>query len=289
MTTLLGLFGSPVQHSISPKMHNTAFQKLGMDWVYLPFSVDNHTIGSAVQAIKTLGMRGANVTMPCKSAVLPFVDRLTPVAKMAGAVNTIINEGGVLTGHNTDGVGYMDALREQGVQLGAKKMTVAGAGGAASAICIQAALDGVSEIAVFNRKDAFWHHAQQLMDTITHQTNCVVGLYDLADEQQLAHHIRESVVFANCTSVGMGQQQEQSVVTDGTMLRSDLVVTDVIYQPAKTKLLQMAEQQGCRILNGLGMLLYQGAAAFACWTGKDMPIADIQQVVYNQQNMHQSQ
>ena len=140
-TTLLGLIGTPVEHSKSPAMYNHCFQKFGLDWAYLAFDIHQEKAGDAVRAIRTLGMRGANVTMPCKSAVIPYLDKLSPEAQAIGAVNVIVNDGGVLTGYNTDGMGYTGDLRRNGIEIAGKKVTLLGGGGAASAIAIQAALE----------------------------------------------------------------------------------------------------------------------------------------------------
>ena len=139
-TTMLGLIGTPVAHSKSPAMYNHCFQKFGLDWAYLAFDVPAERAGEAVAAIRTLHMRGANVTMPCKNAVIPFLDELTPAARAIQAVNTIVNEDGVLVGHNTDGCGYTQDLRRNGIEVAGKKIVLLGGGGAASAIAIQAAL-----------------------------------------------------------------------------------------------------------------------------------------------------
>ena len=160
-TTLLGLIGTPVEHSKSPAMYNHCFQKFGLDWAYLAFDIPQEKAGDAVQAIRTLGMRGANVTMPCKNAVIPYLDKLTPAAEAIQAVNTIVNENGTLVGHNTDGCGYTQNLRRSGVEVKGKRIVLLGGGGAASAIAIQAALEGAAEIAVFNLKDAFWPRVEK--------------------------------------------------------------------------------------------------------------------------------
>ncbi len=152
-TTLLGLIGTPVEHSKSPAMYNHCFQKFGLDWAYLAFDIPQEKAGDAVQAIRTLGMRGANVTMPCKNAVIPHLDKLTLAAEAIQAVNTIVNENGTLVGYNTDGCGYTQNLRRGGVEVKGKRIVLLGGGGAASAIAIQAALEGAAEIAVFNLKD----------------------------------------------------------------------------------------------------------------------------------------
>lgn len=159
-TRLLGLIGTPVEHSKSPAMYNYCFDKYGMDCVYLAFDVPMEKVKEGVEAIRTFNLRGANVTMPLKNAVIPYLDEVTPAAKAIGAVNTILNENGKLVGYITDGMGYTGDLRRNGIEIAGKKVTLLGGGGAASAIAIQAALEGARELAIFNKKDAFWDRVQ---------------------------------------------------------------------------------------------------------------------------------
>ena len=155
-TLLIGLMAYPIRHSMSPTMHNNAFAKLGLNYAYLAFEIDNDKLEKAVDAIRTLDMRGSNVSMPNKQKIIPYLDKLDPAAKMAGAVNTVVNDNGVLTGYTTDGTGFMKSLADEGLDIRGKKMTLAGAGGAGTPIAIQAALDGVKEISIFNLDDAQW-------------------------------------------------------------------------------------------------------------------------------------
>jgi quinate/shikimate dehydrogenase len=274
-TTLTGLLGSPVAHSISPMMHNEAFNLLGLDYVYLCFDVGVDNLKTAVDGLKVMGVRGFNCTMPDKNLMCELVDDLSPAAKMIGAVNTVINENGKLTGHNTDGVGYMQAVKDAGHDIIGKNMTLLGAGGAATAICTQAALDGVASINVFSIKDQFFDRAKHLVDNINASTNCKSSLYDLADKTELNKSIDNSYILTNATSVGMAPNTDNCIITDESVLRSDLIVSDVIYNPMETKLLKMAKAHGCKTFNGLYMLLYQGAEAFKIWTGQDMPVKEI--------------
>ena len=271
-TELIGLMAYPIRHSSSPAMHNAAFAKLGLDYAYLAFEVDNDSLEGAVQGIRSLKLVGSNVSMPNKTVVHKYLDKLSPAAEMCGAVNTIVNEDGVLTGHITDGTGYMMSLKDNGVDVIGKKMTIVGAGGAATAIEIQAALDGVAEISIFNRKDEFWANAEETVRKINEKTNCKAQLFDLNDHETLRKEINESIIFTNATNVGMGKLEGKMVLPDTSYLRKDLIVSDVIYMPEKTKLLEEAEKIGCKTINGLGMMLYQGAASFKLWTDQDMPI-----------------
>lgn len=271
-TELIGLMAYPIRHSSSPAMHNAAFAKLGLDYAYLAFEVDNDSLEGAVQGIRSLKLVGSNVSMPNKTVVHKYLDKLSPAAEMCGAVNTIVNEDGVLTGHITDGTGYMMSLKDNGVDVIGKKMTIVGAGGAATAIEIQAALDGVAEISIFNRKDEFWANAEETVRKINEKTNCKAQLFDLADLDKLKEEIASSYLFTNATGMGMKPLEGQTYIPDKSFLRPDLIVSDVVYYPRETELLRIAKEVGCKTMNGLGMMLFQGAAAFKMWTGEDMPI-----------------
>lgn len=279
-TGLIGLMATPIKHSLSPTMHNEAFAKLGLDYAYLAFEVGNEELKDAVQAIRALKMRGSNVSMPNKKLICEYLDKLSPAAEMVGAVNTVVNDNGVLTGHITDGTGFMRGLKEADVDVIGKKMTIAGAGGAATAICIQAALDGVKELSIFNRKDEHYENAVRTAAMINEKTDCKATLFDVTNTEALRAEIADSAIFVNGTGVGMKPLQEESIITDPSMLRPELVVADVVYIPRKTKLLELAEAQGCKTINGLGMMLWQGAAAFELWTGKEMPVDYIKELLF---------
>ncbi len=278
-TELIGLLAYPIRHSSSPAIHNEAFAYLGLDYAYLAFEVDNETLEDAIKGIRALKMAGANLSMPNKTSVIKYLDRLAPAAQLCGAVNTIVNENGVLTGHITDGIGYMSALKENQIDVIGKKMTIVGSGGAATAIQVQAALDGVAEISIFNIKDKFWENAEATIEKITKQTDCKVSLYDLADLEKLKAEIDDSYLFTNATGMGMKPREGQTYIPDKSFFRPDLIVTDIIYSPQETKMLQLAKSAGCKTMNGMGMLLFQGAAAFQLWTGKEMPIEHMKQVL----------
>ena len=271
-TELIGLMAYPIRHSSSPAMQNEAFAKMGFDYAYLAFEVDNDNLEDAIRSIRALKMRGSNVSMPNKTVVHKYLDHLSPAAELTGAVNTIVNDDGVLTGHITDGTGFMAALRDNAIDVIGKKMTIVGAGGAATAIEIQAALDGVAEISVFNRKDEFWERAQRNVDVINEKTECKAKLFDLDDLEILKAEIADSCLFVNATGMGMKPLEGKTYIPDASYLRPDLIVADVVYSPAETALLKMAKQVGCKCMNGFGMMLFQGSAAFELWTGKPMPI-----------------
>lgn len=278
-TELIGLIATPIRHSSSPRMHNEAFAKLGLDYAYLAFEVGNEGLEDTIKGFRAMKVRGSNVSMPNKTVVHKYLDKLSDAAEMCGAVNTIVNDNGVLTGHITDGIGYMSGLKDAGIDIIGKKMTIVGAGGAATAIQVQAALDGVKEISIFNRKDEFYERAQKTVKDINEKTNCKATLYDLEDLDKLKEEIASSYIFTNATGMGMKPLEGQTYIPDKSFLREDLIVTDVVYAPAETALLKMAKEVGCKTLNGFPMMLFQGAAAFKLWTNQDMPIEHVKEVM----------
>ena len=280
-TGLLCLLGSPVAHSISPAMHNEACKQLGLDYAYLAFDVPEEKMPQAVEGLRTMGARGWNITMPGKNIMCKLADKLSPASEISGACNTIVNEDGVLTAYTTDGVGFMCAVKDNGVDIIGKKMTLLGAGGAATAILVQAALDGVAEIQVFNIKDAFWERAQDIVNQLTERTACKVTLHDYEDPEVLRAAIADSAILVNGTSVGMAPKTDATIITDTTMFRPDLFVFDVIYNPKETRLLREAKAAGCKTSNGMYMLLYQGAASFELWTGQEMPVDIIKEKYFS--------
>ncbi|MDO4288509.1 MAG: shikimate dehydrogenase [Eubacterium sp.] len=273
-TGLICLLGSPVAHSISPAMHNEAFGLLGLDYAYLAFDVDEAALPEAVAGLKAMGARGWNLTMPDKTAMMDLLDEVSPAAKIVGAVNTVVNEGGRLVGYTTDGSGYMAMLAEAGIDVIGKKLVMAGAGGAARAIAAQAALDGVAELVIFNRSE---DKARKIADDINASTACQARAYALADTNQLKGEMAEAALFVNATKIGMAPDTGASVIADDAVFESRPVVSDIIYEPRKTALLKRAEACGCQTINGMGMLLWQGVHAFKLWTGREMPVAAIQE------------
>lgn len=277
-TGLLALIGSPVGHSGSPAMYNYSFQKLGLDYVYVAFDITTEDVGKAVEAMRLFKMRGINVTMPDKTEAVRYMDELSPAAQIIGAVNTIVNDDGVLTGHITDGEGFVNNLRDHGIEIAGKKITVAGGGGAATAIQVQCALDGAREISIFNIKDEFFERTLQTAEKIRNaKPECVVNVYDIADEAKMKEEIASSDIFTNATIVGMKPMDGESVVKDVSAFRPGLVVCDAVYNPKKTRLLREAEEAGCICVGGEGMLLWQGAAAFKLYTGRDMPVEEVKE------------
>ncbi|HEK4625548.1 shikimate dehydrogenase [Clostridioides difficile] len=280
-TGLFALIGTPVGHSKSPVMYNYSFKKLDLDYRYLAFDITIDKVKEALLAIKTFNIKGANVTMPCKSAVTEYMDELSPAARIIGACNTIVNDNGKLVGHITDGVGYVRNLKENGVEVKGKKITIMGAGGAATAIQVQCALDGAREISIFNPKDDFYKRAEQTVENIKKDVpECVVNLYDLEDTNKLYEEIQSSDILTNATLIGMKPYDNETNIKDTSVLRKDLVVTDVVYNPKKTKMIEDAEANGCKAIGGLGMLLYQGAEAFNLYTGLEMPVEEVNELCF---------
>ena len=276
-TVLLCLLGSPVAHSVSPEMHNEACSQLGLDYTYLAFDVPEEKMPQAVEGLRTMGARGWNITMPGKNIMCKLADKVSPASEISGACNTIVNDDGVLTAYTTDGVGFMRAVAENGVDIIGKKMTLLGAGGAATAILVQAALDGVAEINVFNVKDAFYPRAEEIVKKLNERTGCKVTLHDYSDPEILRQSIADSAILVNGTSVGMAPKTDNTIITDTTMFHKDLFVFDVIYNPQETRLLREARAAGCKTSNGMYMLLYQGAASVELWTGQQMPVEIIKE------------
>ena len=280
-TGLLALFGSPVGHSGSPAMYNYSFERLGLDYAYVAIDIKVDEVKDAIAALKTFKMRGANVTMPCKIETLKYMDELSPAARIVGAVNTIVNDNGKLTGYMTDGEGYVNDLRDHGIDIRGKKITVAGGGGAATAIQVQCALDGAREISIFNIKDNFFARTLETAEKIRKEVpECIVNVYDIADVKKMTEEIKSSDIFANATIVGMKPMENESVVKDLSAFRPGLVVTDAVYNPAETKLLREAKEAGCTCIGGKGMLLWQGVSAFKLYTGMDMPVEEVKEMFF---------
>lgn len=270
-TGLLGLLGSPVAHSVSPQMHNEAFRLLGLDCRYLAFDVTQETLKAAVDGLRALGALGWNLTMPCKTAMVPLCDELTLNAELCGAVNTVVNRGGKLTGTTTDGLGWVLSAKAAGHDVAGKRMVVLGAGGAGSSILVQCALDGAKRIDVFKRKNATWDKVEAFVDKVRQKTQCELALNDMADAELLKASLAEAGILLNTTSIGMSETPG-CLIPDKSWLHPGLAVSDVIYEPRETELLRMAREAGLDTFNGMYMLLYQGAAAFRFWTGREMPV-----------------
>lgn len=275
-TQLVCLLGSPVSHSISPSMHNESFRLLGLNYAYLAFDVNETTFERAIEGLVTLGASGWNCTMPLKRLMYERADRLSDAALLSGAVNTVVNQNGILYGDNTDGYGFMQSMADAGFDSRGKHLTLLGSGGAAAAILAQAALDGTASIDVFAR---FGSASTRLIEAeiqrIHGTCSCRLQLFDLSDSVQLKKSLAESQALINASSVGMAPHTEASLITEPSWLHPGLTVGDVIYNPRETLLLKTARARGCHTFNGMYMLLHQGAKAFQDWTGMEMPVESI--------------
>lgn len=269
-TKLVGLLGSPVTQSMSPAMHTASFAKMGIDAVYLGFDVQPEQLESVVKGFAEAGVTGYNVTMPCKTKVLPYLDELTPVAELMGAVNTVVIKDGKSIGDNTDGAGFVRNMKLHGFEPEGKVITVAGAGGAGSAVFTQLALDGVVAINIFNRHDDFWDVTQKKIMELSSKTGVPMVLGDLDDKELLARAIKNSDLFVNATRVGMAPIEDECVI-DEDMLHEGLFVADTVYEPRETKLIRMAKEHNLKTAPGLGMLLQQAALGEKIWFDVDMP------------------
>lgn len=279
-TRVIGLFGSPVSHSRSPVMQNSVFEAMGLDYVYVAFDVGLDDAADAIRAIRLLGLRGANVTMPLKRAVVQYLDRLSPTAELAGAVNVVVNDEGVLTGHLTDGDGFMLSLTEERVAYAGRDMVLLGAGGAGLAVAIEAALRGMRSVTLFNRRDAFFDEAERMIAKLQERFDCQFRLADMDDGPALASSVAEVDILVNATPLGMKETVARMALPDPDLLRRDLTVCDLIYAPRETRLLREAARRGCKTVSGLGMQLYQAVPAFRLWTGHDMDLNVARQALF---------
>ena len=238
-TELIGLMAYPIRHSQSPATHNAAYEKLGVDIVNLAFEVDADDLEDAIKGLRALKMRGSNISMPNKTIVHKYLDEVSPAAKLCGAVNTIVNKDGYLIGHNTDGIGYVQSLKDNGIDPTGKKVTIVGSGGAATAVQIQSALDGVAEMSIFARDDKFKDNAIETVRKINENTDCKAVFYPLEDLDRLKAEMADSYLFTNATGVGMKPLEGITYIPDASFFRPDLIVTDVVYSPNETAMLKM--------------------------------------------------
>jgi len=284
-TTMYGLIGSPVSHSGSPAMYNYSFQKLGIDSVYLAWEIKEGQAAEFIESAKLLNIKGFNITMPCKMETARLVDELSPAAQIIGAVNTVVIEDGKLTGHITDGKGFVLNLEDNGVNIKDKKIVLMGGGGAGTAIFVQAALDGAKEIFVFNRKtsenfEKLEKIAQQLSQMVP---ECKVAICDLEDELLLYDTIKKSDILINATNVGMSPKPDATLIRDLSVYHKNLVVAEIIYNPKETKMMADARKAGVKqVVGGKGMLLWQGVEAFRLYTGQEMPVEEVKQLFFSE-------
>lgn len=268
-TRLAAVVAKPIKHSISPFIHNLAFEETGVNGVYLAWEIREEDLAITLENVKRYDMFGINLSMPYKQSVIPFLDDLTPAANLIGAVNTVIHQNGQLIGHNTDGMGFFKSLEKlASFQVQNKTLTILGAGGASTAIIAQAALSGAKEIIIFSRSQSLERH-QATAQRISQETAIPFQVLPIEDTKLVQEHILHSELLVNGTSVGM--DGKTLPIHSTTQFPENMLVADVIYQPFETPLLKLAQSQGNPTINGLGMLLFQAAEAFQAWTGKEMP------------------
>ena len=269
-TRLAAVVANPIKHSISPFIHNSAFEATETNGVYLAWEVEATDLAETVANIRRYQMYGINLSMPYKEQVIPYLDQLSEEACLIGAVNTVVNREGTLIGYNTDGKGFFKSLPS--FKISRKRLVLLGAGGAAKAILAQAILDGVSQISIFVRSSSI-EKTRPYLEKIQNATGFRVDLFALEDVQELQDSITKADLLVNATSVGMDGSSQP--IPTSIVLPEKLLVADVIYQPFETPFLKWARSQGNQSINGLGMLLYQAAEAFELWTGKEMPTDQI--------------
>jgi shikimate dehydrogenase len=265
-TVVCGIIGDPIEHTVSPAMHNAAFRELSLDYVYVPFRVKAENISQAVLGLRALNIRGLNVTIPHKKAVLSILDEIDPLAERIGAVNTLVNNNSLLKGYNTDASGFIKSLEAEKVKTENKNVVILGAGGSARAIVFILADRGADLIILNRHLEPALGLANWIRKTFRRETKAL----ELSNKN-LKETLSGADIVVNTTSVGMAPQSGESLVP-GRLWKKDLTVVDIVYNPLQTRLLTEAAGRGAKTISGLEMLVWQGAAAFELWTGKKAPI-----------------
>jgi len=263
-TKLIGLIGNPVEHTISPQLHNTISKYLHKETTYVPLKVENDDLKDAVKGLKALNFAGFNVTVPYKKEVMKYIDENSKEALLMGAVNTVKSIRGKLYGYNTDGEGFSRAFKEAtGTTFKNKKIAILGAGGSARAIAVKLSLEGAQSIAVINRTVS---RAEELCELVNNNIRHVAKHYGWEDDT-VDNVFADSDIIINTTSLGMYPDVDKYPYRKPIKFKNGQIVYDIIYNPAKTRFLEEAEKQGCMAINGLGMLFYQGIYAYEIWSG----------------------
>ena len=275
-TVVCGIIGDPIEHSMSPLMQNAAFEAAGIDWVYVPFQVERESLKAAIDGVRALNLRGLNVTVPHKVDLMPYLDSIDPVAQRIGAVNTIVNQAGHLRGCNTDASGFVHALETGGVDVAGQRVIVLGAGGGARAVAYSLADLGAVPVIV-NRTG---ERAALLARDVSSDTG-VDASWSALSPHALEELAAATALMVNTTSVGMSPRTGESPCPPSIM-RRDLVVCDIVYNPLHTTLMRDAEAAGARTISGVEMLVGQGARAFELWTGLNAPIDVMRGVVLSE-------
>ncbi|MEM2913318.1 MAG: shikimate dehydrogenase [Candidatus Bathyarchaeia archaeon] len=267
-TRVCALIGDPVEHSLSPMIQNAAFKHLSLDYVYVAFNVRADRLKDAVSGIRALNMHGLNVTMPHKIAIIKYLDGLDETASRVGSVNTILNSDGRLIGYTTDGLGALNALKSADADPSGKKVVILGAGGSSRAVSFTLA-EIASELVILNRT---FERAKDLKNALCRVLGegLRIKAAPLTDEY-LKKELEDADILINATSVGMKPKSDDTPVKQD-YLRKDLVVFDLVYEPLETRLLREARLAGAKVIDGLSMLIHQGAASFKIWTGMEAPV-----------------
>lgn len=276
---LASLLASPIGHSLSPVIHNTAFAELNINGQYTLVDTGSDSLESCFAELRQSTLLGCNLSMPNKQLAIPLVDDLSDTAKVVGAINTVIVNDGKLFGDNTDGRGFVKGLEVNDIVFQDKTVLILGAGGAALSIIYELAKQGVSQLVVLKRQNDTFDQTVAKMEQLSTLTNCPITVIAFSDELQAI--IESADIIVNCTNVGMAELEDETPLDPRFKLSSHSVVVDIIYVPKQTELLKWAEEQGCRTLNGLDMLIYQASEAFKLWTAKDMPIIPVKEAVKN--------
>lgn len=266
-TNVTGIIGNPVEHSLSPLIHNAAFKYLGLDYIYVPFLVAEDALEDAIRGSKSLNIKGLNVTIPHKTEVIRYLDSVDKTAELIGAVNTIKFDGNHAKGFNTDGIGAVKAVEEvSGVKN--KKIIILGAGGAARAIAFQILLEGAGSLVIANRTP---ENALNLQKDIIEKLNLDVKTVDFG--KGLENELLDADILINTTPIGMYPHTDDEPPVKSQMMHENLIVNDIVYNPLKTGLLREAEKCGAKTVSGIKMLIYQGVEAFKIWTGIYPPVS----------------
>jgi len=267
-TKVCALIGYPIEHSLSPCFQNAAFQHLGLNFVYVAFPVKASELGDAIRGVRSLGFHGLNVTMPHKITVIKYLDELDDTAKKIGSVNTILNRNGRLIGYTTDGIGAVNALKYNGVELYRRKIVILGAGGASRAISFTLA-EEVGELVILNR--TVWRAERLACDINSLISRSIRIGWGGLTEENLRVELKDADILINATPIGMMPNADETPVKRD-FLHQDMTVFDLIYHPLETRLLKEAKNVGAKTISGLDMLIHQGAASFKIWTGIDPPV-----------------
>jgi shikimate dehydrogenase len=264
-TKIIGIIGENIENSLSPLIHNQIILKHSLDFCYLPFQVKEEDLDKAIQGIRALNIRGVNITFPYKEKVIEFLDEAEESARRIGAVNTIVNNKGILTGYNTDVIGFKKSLQDNGkFVIKEKKAVILGAGGAARGVIYTLLEEGIEEISIFNRTLEKAVKIKQDFSPFFPRSNINIFSFE---QDNIKDKIKEANLLVNATSIGMASQIDNTPLPNEKLFHPNLLVYDLIYHPAKTLFLKQAKRAGAKTINGLPMLVYQGIESFYLWTG----------------------